>query len=446
MLVRFVVSNFLSFKEETEFNTLTGAFKLHKHHLIPSIKNLEILKIASIYGANGAGKSNFVLAIDFLTNLILKETKDKEKVYTNKFKLDSSYKNKPTEFEIELIVNNSLYVYNIKIQDNIIANESLYKVNSIANQSEDLIFERTTDSSRKTKINIHDKYTKTSKDKLLFQLYEEDLLLPNQAFLQVFKGKKIKEINEVYNWFDKKLSLIYLGSKYPPLIHRIKNDPLFNEYANKIVKGLNTGVVEISTEEIPIDSIFGNEEKETKEKIINDLSEKNFFTLVSNEGKEFILTLNANKQASAYKLICKHNAVNDEQINFDIMEESDGTKRLIELLPVFVGLNLNDSVFIIDEIERSMHPHMIKQLIELFLSNKKSKGQLIFTTHESNLLDLNLFRQDEIWFTEKNNIGATQLYPLSDYKPRFDLDIRKGYLNGRFGAIPFLGNLKDLNW
>ena len=81
----------------------------------------------------------------------------------------------------------------------------------------------------------------------------------------------------------------------------------------------------------------------------------------------------------------------------------------------------------------------------MFLS-RKTRGQLIFTTHESNLLDLKLFRQDEVWFMEKDETGSSRAYPLSEFKPRYDLDIRKGYLNGRFGAIPFLGNLKDLNW
>jgi len=89
---------------------------------------------------------------------------------------------------------------------------------------------------------------------------------------------------------------------------------------------------------------------------------------------------------------------------------------------------------------------LLKQLIGKFTRNNKTKGQLIFTTHESNLLDQNIFRQDEIWFTEKKSTGETALYPLSDFSIRFDLDIQKGYLQGRFGAIPFLGNLQDLNW
>ena len=84
--------------------------------------------------------------------------------------------------------------------------------------------------------------------------------------------------------------------------------------------------------------------------------------------------------------------------------------------------------------------------MEIFINDNNTKGQLIFTTHDSNLLDQNIFRQDEIWFTEKKKTGETTMYPLSDFKIRHDLDIEKGYLKGRFGAIPFLGNLDNLNW
>jgi hypothetical protein len=133
-------------------------------------------------------------------------------------------------------------------------------------------------------------------------------------------------------------------------------------------------------------------------------------------------------------------------IDFDIIEESDGSRRLLDIVPSIDFAFNEDMTFIIDEINHSMHPSLTKELISLFLNKESSKGQIIFTTHESNLLDLNLFRQDEIWFTEKKSDGSTSMYPLSDFKPRYDLDIKKGYLQGRFGAIPFLGNLKDLNW
>ena len=136
---------------------------------------------------------------------------------------------------------------------------------------------------------------------------------------------------------------------------------------------------------------------------------------------------------------------NGNLIDFEPEEQSDGTRRLLDLIPAIHYVSNKPAVFFIDEIDRSLHPTMVKELLRYFMEHP-AKGQLIFTTHESNLLDLEIFRQDEIWLTEKNKLGATTIYSLSDFKPRYDLDIRKGYLAGRFGAIPFLGNLNDLNW
>jgi AAA15 family ATPase/GTPase len=118
----------------------------------------------------------------------------------------------------------------------------------------------------------------------------------------------------------------------------------------------------------------------------------------------------------------------------------------MEYLPALFYAVSRRKTYFIDEIERSIHPLLIKELIKKFSLDKDTMGQLIFSTHESNLLDQDIFRPDEIWFAEKNKEGATELYALSEFKEHHTIDIRKGYLNGRYGGIPFLGNLKDLNW
>lgn len=132
---------------------------------------------------------------------------------------------------------------------------------------------------------------------------------------------------------------------------------------------------------------------------------------------------------------------------FTIFQESDGTRRLLELVPAFFRAIFEPVPVIIDEIEQAIHPVMLRELVSKFSQNKQTKGQLIFTTHEAHLLDQEYLRQDEFWFVEKSPEGATSLTPLSDFKDvRYDLDLRKGYLLGRFGAIPFTGDLRQLNW
>ena len=145
-----------------------------------------------------------------------------------------------------------------------------------------------------------------------------------------------------------------------------------------------------------------------------------------------------------YISILKTKHFNSDEL-FDLYEESDGTNRLYELSPAFEQLiHESDIVYIIDELERSMHPLLAKELLKLFSSSKTTKSQLIFTTHESHLLDDSLLRRDEIWFTEKKSDGSTKLYPLSDFNPRGDKVLERGYLQGRYGGIPFLGDFSKL--
>ena len=153
-----------------------------------------------------------------------------------------------------------------------------------------------------------------------------------------------------------------------------------------------------------------------------------------------------NGKAVLKKLVVIHTDSNGKDIEMAIDQESDGTRRLIEYMPLLYAVLKSDKVFVVDEIERSLHPIMIKTLMSKISDSKDARGQIIFTTHESCLLDLDIFRPDEIWFAQKDVDQATQLYPLSDYNVHNTANIENGYLNGRYGGIPFLSNLSDLKW
>ena len=142
----------------------------------------------------------------------------------------------------------------------------------------------------------------------------------------------------------------------------------------------------------------------------------------------------------------KHQLSDGTDINMPIVFESDGTIRLIEYIPLLYLVLTKDCVVIIDEIERSLHPILIKEIITKISESLTAKGQLIFTTHESCLLDQEILRPDEIWFAQKDTEQATQFYPLSDFNIHKTANIENGYLNGRYGGIPFLSNLNDLHW
>ena len=145
-------------------------------------------------------------------------------------------------------------------------------------------------------------------------------------------------------------------------------------------------------------------------------------------------------------LVSVHEDTGGNTVEVPVSIESDGTRRLIEYMPLFFALTHGHGVFVVDEIERSVHPIMVKSIIQKISDSKQAKGQLIFTTHESCLLDQSIFRPDEIWFAQKDAEQSTKLYPLSDFNIHNTANIENGYLAGRYGGIPFLSNLKDLHW
>jgi uncharacterized protein len=163
-------------------------------------------------------------------------------------------------------------------------------------------------------------------------------------------------------------------------------------------------------------------------------------------GKELLVERDGeNRYCYRLAVQAAHDGPDNSSIPLDLAEESDGTRRLLELIPALHDLHTRDATYFVDEIDRSIHPLLVWKFIEFFLNScANANRQLIVTTHESNLLDLDLLRRDEIWFAEKDQAGATRLYSMVDFKVRKDHEIRKHYLQGRFGAVPFLGNLDRL--
>lgn len=440
MLIRFIVSNYLSFKDETEFNMIADSFRNHSHHLYKA-KTLKVLKSSAIYGANGAGKSNLVKSIHFLQRLV-KIGEISQSINSKKFKLDTSNKNKPVNFEIEFYHKKKVYNYGIQLNEKIVENEWLF-ISGI-NSDDKLIFERKTTKSGKSKIDFNKTLLKTQKDKILIQLMEENLLQENELLIS-----KVKEINKIdlknaNEWIVKNLVVIYPQSKFSGLVPFLLDSINFKKFTNSVLSTLNTGVNELDIKNLSFDTFFGIEDEDFKNELKDKLDEGEKVIIPAEN--EHILAINENNNFLIKRIVALHYNNKKEKVLFDLSEESDGTRRLLDFIPAFYGILREDVTFIIDEIDQSIHPALLYDMIKKIMEDDTTKGQLIFTTYESNLLDFTIFRQDEIWFAEKNKLGATQLYSLSEYKPRYDLDIRKGYLKGRFGAIPFTSELKKLNW
>lgn len=164
-------------------------------------------------------------------------------------------------------------------------------------------------------------------------------------------------------------------------------------------------------------------------------------------GKRYLLVKSEGGQLSLIQLKTQHRHEDGHLIDFTIEEESEGTQRLINLVPcIFLLKEETEKVIFLDELDRRLHPLLSRCFVQAAIDCREKSNQLIFTTHDTNLLDLDLLRRDEIWFVEKNQQSVSNLYSLAEFKIRPDLKIEKGYLNGRFGAIPFFGDPQNLGW
>lgn len=438
MLVRFFVSNFLSFHEEVEFNMLPGNFKVHKNHIYPTTK-VDLLKSAAIYGANGSGKSNFVKAIHFLHDVVVKGSIIQNDVKYSPFKLDANNREKESTFGLECFTNNKYYLYSIKIQNNIIFEESLVQTFPNNPNKENLIFTRYIQKG-KIKIDLNPKFIKSDKEKYRYEIYAEDLQSDESLINKI--QDKLKEVRSVFKWFENNLWILYPESKYLTTL-RLCNDDSYKEFLNEIIPRLDTGMIGIDVERIPFSEFFSEDEEEKKSEFIEKLKRRRGLIHFFKKGKEYV-AMKIDKTFYVIKVKTFNENLQGEHIAFDPEEQSDGTRRIMDLLPAIKLIMSHEAVFIVDEIDRSIHASLIKELVSYFMESQ-SKGQLIFTTHESSLLDFDILRADEIWLTEKNENRSTQMYSLSDFKPRYDLDIRRGYFAGRFGGIPHLENFQNLH-
>jgi len=448
MLIRFVIENFFSFGERKEFTTIpNNRLKTLEHHKY-SPNNLNILKTASIYGANGAGKSNLIKSLELFQKLVLKE-EIPFNLQDSRFKFNSE-KSLNQILAIEFIQENTSFYYGIVINsDNDILTEELY-LSGLGSQPDKLIYERKTEDDKKTTIKFLEAFENDEKSQILKSVLIEEFVKTNEPILKLISNRDNKYLDEVkkaYRWFEDTLQIITPDSKPRALAHKIDIDKEFKEYAKDLMCSFNIGISELTSEKKDIKEFYGKDNENELNNLIKEVenSPKKMIGLRSNKGDELIIVKEDGK-VWVKNLKVGHVGLRNKTVLFNLDEESDGTVRLLDFVPAFKNAISQEKVFFIDEIERSIHPLLIKELVQKFSLDKNTKGQLFFSTHESNLLDQKIFRQDEIWFVEKNKDGSTDLYSLNDFKEHKTIDIQKGYLNGRYGSIPFLGNLKDLNW
>jgi hypothetical protein len=448
MLIRFTVENFLSFKDRAAFSMLPGKGTLKKEHKADAVKGVRVLKAGVAFGANASGKSNLIKAIAFGKRLVLEGSMPNMPIEFSKFRLDISSAEKGSRLEYEIQAGGKNYAYGFILNNGSVSEEWLYE---ISKKCETKIFERLPDSfDASYLVGLQ----KTPDEKQFIQFLCK-ATPKNQLFLHEVMTRNVQgnvsnttDLDNVLNWFLNTLTVIFPRDKYKSGIKLMAaNDEQLKRYYTELLKYFDTGIKTICLQ--PVKENKTNIPESILEQIKMDLmKQKNDNAKISltNGRDNYIFSL-VDMKLHIQKLMTQH-AINgsDKDAYFDIADESDGTNRIIDYIPLIIDLLKGDKVFVVDEIERSLHPNLIYDIFDLFLDNCENiNSQLIVSTHESSLLTQKLLRKDEIWFVVKDRQGASALHSLEDYNVRFDKEIRKDYLLGRYRGVPRLGNRENLD-
>ena len=421
MLIEFSIRNYRSFWETQTLSMAAGATKelLCENSFTPTVEGLpNLLRSAVLYGANGSGKSNLIAALDFMQELVLlssKESQEGENIERMPFLLHSQGASQSSEFEVVFIQDGIRYQYGFETTEKRVVHEWLLAYPGNRAQR---WFERSYNSeTEKEEWYLGPKLTGPKKT-------WQDSTRSNALFLSTAVQLNSEQLKPVFAWF-KKLVVIRHGVKIDRdfTVKSCENKEKCDDIL-KFLKGADIHVDEIEIKERKFESV----------KLPSDLPEELKSALQKNL-----------KDESFKEVFFKHHLSDTEgSVSFPLLDESDGTQKLFAYAAPWLDVLNSGLVLVVDELDNSFHPHLVRFLLNMIHDPKSNKenGQLIFSTHDTSILDNKILRRDQIWFTEKDNNDATKLYPLTDFHPRKKEALEKGYLQGRFGALPYIGEVK----
>lgn len=450
MLIRFTIENFLSFRRKQVFSLIPGRGSLKSHHKSTLIRGVSALKIGIVYGANASGKSNLIKAIDFGRKIILRGTKPEQLISTNFFKLDKEFLSKPTYIEYEFQHKGKNYAYGFIMSAKNIIDEWLFE---IGKSGETKIFER--QNTIEYDLDFLFKKNKTSNEKQFLEFTAKGTPR-NQLFITQIRNTNvtdnvtdIEDILNVIDWFQNALTVIYPGTKDVSKKFELHKDTNLQQVFEDMLNYFDTGIDGIEFKEVDFEKIDIPTEvrEDIKNDLFNEKSEKtSAFLSNPQDDKYYVISKTDDFTIQAKLLKTKHKIVGGEYELFDLKDESNGTRRIMDLIPMIVDFFKGGNVFVVDEIERSLHPNLVRDFFEFILDKCEDiNSQIIVSSHEATLLTQKILRKDEIWFAVKNKQGATKLHSLEDYNIRYDKNIMKDYLLGRYKGTPKLGSRNQLS-
>lgn len=426
MLIKFSVKNFKTFRERAELSMVASNYDktMEEENIvyIPEF-DLRILKSAVVYGANASGKSKLMEAFSAMRRLILTSSKETQKgdvLRVEPFKLNTSSEHQPTEFEIVFLYHGKLFRYGFEADKTHIISEWLYHK---PNTKEIELFHR-----EGQEFNIHARSFPKGKT-----LVKEKLVRENTLMLSAAAQWNDEKAGEVLDWVRSFNVISGLEEDaYATFTLSELNDPIKKNKQLAFLQKADLDIQDLTLEKMELSKIPTNIHPEFRA-----IPERKL-----KDGKEMIADV-----LTAHKKYDEHNRF-IENINFSLQnDESSGTLKFFLLSgPILYAIN-NGCLLVIDELDSSLHPNLVTKIVELFNSKVRNpnNAQLIFNTHNTNLLSVDLFRRDQVWFTEKNRYGEAALYSLADFKTsevRKEDNFEKNYIRGKYGAVPYLGDFE----
>lgn len=440
MLLRVSVENYKSFDQREELSLISSSkIQANKNHRV-KIKQTNILKNSVIYGANASGKSNLVKVFSFIKTVLMEglPVSSMNDFCRNK----EENRDRESIFELQFTVDDKFYAYgfSVVLSERKITEEWLYEL--MQDGSSHNLFIREKDSAPVLGEGIN----LSSSEKNRFSIYAEDFAGHSEyLFLtEMNRGKKYEEdsrllfFKKIFNYLMNHIVVIN------PNIGISNTDAYYNEESlekiSNLIKTFDTGVSEIRTKKITVEEMSKMIPKEFFSEILKTLKRQMQMTSLSQlkmtwriDNGFFNIRIDDSGEPEITTLVLKHGK---SIFDFSFNEESDGTKRLFDLVDMLMS-KMEDVTFVVDELERSLHPKLTEHFLKLFMeAHAKDKAQIIFTTHEDTIMDQELFRRDEIWFIERDSFNASKIYSLDRFKERYDKKLSKAYLEGRYGAIP----------
>ena len=429
MLVRVEVENWMSFRDRAVFTMLASKERQHSERIarLPKYAPAKVLPIAAIYGGNASGKSNFFKAIHFAKELVVKGTQPEVPIAVQPFRLDDDAAQRPCRFLFQILVEEVMYEFSFAVTAKALVEEKLVRMGLTADK---VLYHR-----KDGKVD----FASALEDKKFLEFAFKGTQ-DNQLFLTNSVLQKGPQFRPVYLWFKDALELVAPDTRFDPFeLFLDENSPLY-ETMNKLLPALDTGICHLGGDELPFANIPIPDD--LREKIQKELPDGGTIRIRYEPMNERYLVCRRGTELNARKLVTYHAKKGGGDVKFEMASESDGSQRVIDLLPAFLGASALDAkkVFVIDELDRSLHTLLTRQLLEAYLDgcSAGSRAQVLLTTHDVLLMDQDLLRRDEMWVVERDRNGASSLVAFSEYNAdiRYDKDVRKSYLQGRLGGVP----------